>query len=424
MDRGVGGARTGSTGPGGRARRGTPARSRMSAPSVPPIPLHRPDLGAAEEAAAARVLRSGWVSAGPEAEAFEREFADFVGAAPAAVSHAVAVSSGTAALELALQALGIGAGDEVVTVSHSFVATANAIRNVGARPVFVDIEPATFNLDPARIEPALSPATRAILAVHQLGLPCDLAAIAEIAERRGLALIEDAACAAGSEILRRERWERIGHAQGDHPRLACFSFHGRKPITTGEGGMVTASRADLAAAVRRLANHGVSAPAHRREASGGLAPESYVGAGSNRRLSDLQAAVGREQLKRLPGIVARRRALAARYAERLATVEGVQTPVEPVWARSNWQSYCVRLSAQLDQAAVVRRMRERGIATRRGVMCAHLEPAWPRDTWRAGGTLTEGAAARERCILLPLFPSLTEGEQDRVVAALAEAVNR
>lgn len=359
------------------------------------------------------MLRSGWVSQGPETETFEREFAAFTGAA-----HAVAVSSGTAALELALQALGIGPGDEVLTVSHSFVATANAIRNAGARPVFVDIEPATFNLDPARLDAALSPATRAILAVHQLGMPCDLAAIAPIARARGLALIEDAACAAGSEILWQGRWERIGRPHGD---LACFSFHGRKPITTGEGGMVTAARADLAERVRALSDHGVSSRAHLRHAARGGARESYAAAGSNRRLSDIQAAIGRAQLARLPALVARRRALAARYRAALAGSRHAAPPAEPAWASSNWQSYCVRLADGIDQRRVMQHMAVRGIATRPGVMCAHLEPAWSEGAWRAAGPLSESEAARARCLLLPLFPSLGDADQDRVVAALTEA---
>jgi dTDP-4-amino-4,6-dideoxygalactose transaminase len=378
-----------------------------------PIPLHRPDLGAAEEAAAARVLRSGWVSQGPEAEAFEREFAAFTGAA-----HAVAVSSGTAGLELALQALGIGAGDDVVTVSHSFVATANAIRNAGARPVFVDIERATFNLDPARIEAALSPNTRAILAVHQLGMPCDLAAIAAIARARGLALIEDAACAAGSEVLWEGRWERIGRPHGD---IACFSFHGRKPITTGEGGMVTTARDDLAEAVRALADHGVSSRAHLRHASRGAARERYAAPGSNRRLSDIQAAIGRTQLQRLPALVARRRTLAVRYRASLAGSRHAAPPAEPAWACSNWQSYCVRLADGIGRDRAIERLAARGIAARPGVMCAHLEPSWPKESWRAAGPLAESEAARARCILLPLFPSLSDADQERVVAALAEA---
>lgn len=394
-------------------RRAVVRAARPGAAAEAPIPLHRPDLGAAEEAAATRVLRSGWVSQGPETEAFEREFAAFTGAA-----HAVAVSSGTAALELALQALGIGPGDEVVTVSHTFVATANAIRNVGARPVFIDIERATLNLDHARIEAALSPATRAILAVHQLGMPCDLAAIAAIARVRGLALIEDAACAAGSEKFWNGRWEHIGLPHGD---LACFSFHGRKPITTGEGGMVTASRADLAEAVRALSDHGVSSRAHRRHAAQGTARESYAAPGSNRRLSDIQAAIGRAQLARLPELVARRRALAARYRAALAGSRHAAPPAEPAWARSNWQSYCVRLADGIDRDRVTKLLAARGIATRPGVMCAHLEPAWPPGSWRAAGPLGESEAASARGLLLPLFPSLTDAQQDRVIAALGEA---
>src|SRR5687767_3651095 len=181
------------------------------------IPVARPWMDESEAEAARRAIISGWVTQGPEVAAFEREFAQAVGA-----SHACAVSSGTAALHVALMGLGVGAGDEVVTVSHSFIATANAVRYCGATPVFVDVQLDTFNLDPALLEAALSPRTKAILCVHQLGMPCDIDAVVAVAAPRGLAVIEDAACAAGSEIRRGARWERIGRPHGD---VACFSFH-------------------------------------------------------------------------------------------------------------------------------------------------------------------------------------------------------
>jgi perosamine synthetase len=384
--------------------------------------LHRPQLGDEEIAAVTRVIRSGWIAQGAETESFESEFAAFVGA-----PHAIAVSNGTAALALALAALDIGAGHEVLTVSHSFIATANAVAAVGATPVFVDVAPDTLNIDAAKVEAALSPATRAILVVHQLGLPCDLAAILPIARRHGIAMVEDAACAIGSEVRIGGSWERIGKPHG---RLACFSFHARKPLATGEGGMVTAADDGLAQRLRLLRNHGMSLPAHVRHASGTVLFESYAGRSLNYRLSDIQSAIGREQLRRIPGAIGERRRLAARYAHALAGCGFVTPLAEPPYARANYQSYAVRLADGLDQRDVMQRMLDAGIATRRGVMCAHLEPAWPRHSWLCGAhrerctdarCLVESEAGRDRHLLLPLYPGLSDSDQDGVVAALRRA---
>src|SRR5262249_26054126 len=205
---------------------------------------------------------------------------------------------------------GVGPGDEVVTVSHSFIATANAVRYCGALPVFVDVEPGTFNIDPTRIEAVLSARTRAILCVHQMGMPCDLAAIAPIARPRGLALVEDAACAAGSEIFWDGRWERIGRPHGD---IACFSFHPRKLVATGDGGMITTASAEWDAHFHRLRQHGMSVPDTVRHVSSQVIFESYPVLGFNYRMTDIQAAVGREQVKRLPNVLERRRDLARPY---------------------------------------------------------------------------------------------------------------
>jgi dTDP-4-amino-4,6-dideoxygalactose transaminase len=387
------------------------------------IPVARPTLGDEEAEAVARVLRTGWITQGPEVERLEGEFAAYVGA-----THAVAVSSGTAALHLALLAIGVQPGDDIVTVSHSFIATANAVRYCGARPVFVDIDPASFNLDPALLEAAITPRTRAVVAVHQMGVPCDLAAILAIARRRGLIVVEDAACAVGSEIDWAGEWQRIGRPHGD---IACFSFHPRKLLTTGDGGMVTTARADWAEALRLLRWHGMSVPAHVRHVSRRVVNESYVELGWNYRLTDLQAAVGRVQLARLPDALARRRALAQRYARLLRDVPGVDPPIEPGWARSNWQSYCVRLAACVDQGEAMQALLERGIATRRGVMCAHREPAYRGEDWSCGAEgcacapgacarLAHSEAAQDRSIVLPLYPDMAESEQDAVVAALRE----
>ena len=396
-------------------------------PLWPRVPLTRPSVGEGEAEAARRVLLSGWLAQGPEVEAFEAEFAAFVGAA-----HAVAVSNCTAALELLLHALGVGPQDEVVTPSHSFIAAANAIRRSGARPVFVDIEPEGYNADPQRIAAAIGPRTAAILAVHQLGMPCDLAAIARIAEASGVPLIEDAACAAGSEILWQGAWERIGRPHG---AAACFSFHPRKIMTTGEGGMITTADAAFAARLRRLRAHGMDLDTHARHL-GGVLTECYDEPGFNMRMTDVQAAVGRVQLAGLGREVSRRRALASRYAGMLEAIPGLRAPREPDWARSNWQSYCVQLPDGVDQLTVMRRLADDGVASRRGVMCVHRETAFPVGSWscrpgadcdraeRRCDRLRFSEAAQDGSLQIPLFGAMTPAEQDRVVAALAAACRR
>jgi dTDP-4-amino-4,6-dideoxygalactose transaminase len=304
----------------------------------------------------------------------------------------------------------------VVTVSHSFIATANVIRQRGATPVFVDIDPLTYNLDPDLLEAAITPRTRAILCVHQMGLPCELSRILPIARAHGLPVIEDAACAIGSEIRLGGAWSPIGAPHGD---VACFSFHPRKVITTGEGGMLTTRHADWDREFRLLRQHGMSVPDTVRHQAREVVFESYPIGGFNYRMTDMQAAIGRRQLERLPHIVSRRRALAASYAERLAEVPGVQPPHEPEWARANWQSYCVRLPDGADQLQVMQAMLDRGVATRRGIMCAHLEGAYADlET----PPLPRSEAAHDRAILLPLYPQMTEAQQAQVVEALAAAL--
>ncbi len=392
---------------------------------APIVPIARPWMGEPEAQAARRAILSGWVTQGPEVKAFEREFAAAVSA-----PHACAVANCTVALHMALRGVGVGPGDEVITVSHSFVATANSIRYLGATPVFVDIEAATFNIACELVERVITDRTRAILCVHQMGMPCDVARLLEVGARHHLPVVEDAACAIGSEILWNGRWERIGRPHG---AVACFSFHPRKLLTTGDGGMLTTSNPDLDAKFRLWRQHSMSVPDAVRHSSTEVVFEEYVELGYNYRMTDIQAAVGREQLGRLDELIARRRSQAGRYRELLQGIPGLVLPEEPPWARSNWQSFCVRLPEGADQRQVMQGMLDRGIATRRGVMCAHREPAFRAEPWSCGagpgacgcvgGTcaqLRASEAAQDSAIILPLYHQMSDCDQERVAEALRQ----
>jgi perosamine synthetase len=375
------------------------------------IPVARPCFSEDDERAVIQVLRSGWVSQGPKVAEFERRFAEYFGA-----KHAIAVSSCTTALHLALAVSGIHSGDEVLCPSLSFIATANAIVYVGARPVFVDIDLDTYNIDPARIEKAITPRTKAILVVHQIGLPADIETIMEIAGRRRLKVIEDAACAAGSEY----RGKRIG---APHAELACFSFHPRKVLTTGEGGMITTANQELAARLRRLRQHAMSVSDLARHGSDQVITEHYDEVGYNYRMTDLQAAVGVVQLGRLDELVQRRRFLAQRYTEKLSRVPWLIPPCETEHTRHNYQSYMLRLTADapVTRDALMEHLLDRGISSRRGIMASHREkPYWNF----ADRDLPNTNLVADTAIILPVFHEMTDEQQEHVINSIRELDNR
>jgi perosamine synthetase len=373
------------------------------------VAVAKPSFDEEEERLVLEVLRSGWVTQGPRVEEFERRFAVLVGSA-----DAVAVSSGTTALFLALHVLGIGAGDEVIVPSLTFIASVNAIVHAGATPVLIDVDPRTYNLAPDAVEAAVTPRTRAIMVVHQLGMPADLERIEEVARRRGIAVVEDAACALGSSYK--------GRPIGGSGNLAAFSFHPRKVVVTGEGGMITTNDAAIAARLRRLRHQGMSISDVERHRADRVINETYSEIGYNFRLSDLHAAVGIAQLAKLDRLVARRRAVAAFYGEALRHLAAVEPPFVPDFAAPNYQSYIVRLRGAGEAARnrVLDDMYRRGVTMRRGLMAVHREA--PYRGARISGSLRHTEAATDQTMILPIHAGLTDEEQRYVIENLAEVL--
>jgi perosamine synthetase len=368
-----------------------------------PIAFSRPCFGEAEAEAAAAVVRSGWVVSGPRLAEFEQRFARLCGA-----DHAIGVSSWTSGAFLVLRAWGIGPGDEVIVPSLTFIASVNVVRHVGATPVFAEIDSTTYNIDPADAAGRITDRTRVIIPVDQLGLPCDIDAIGALARRHGLRVLDDAACAFGSF--------NKGRPVGALADATVFSLHARKVVTTAEGGMITTNNAELAERLRRLRHQGMSLSDYARHAGPPTQFESYPEIGYNHRITDIQAAIGLAQLDRLDYILERRGAVAARYGAALSGHPVFIAPHVPSGLTHNWQSYQVRLreEAGLSRNAVMDRLFEMGILTRRGVMASHLESPYRRNAPFL--PLTESAAAST--LQLPMHPELTPQQQDRVLNAL------
>jgi len=380
----------------------------MTTTGIREIPFSRPDFDEAEARALAAVLATGWVSQGPRVAEFERLFAARVGAA-----HGVATTSCTTALHLALILAGVGPGDEVICPSYSFIATANAVLYVGATPVFADIEADTWNIDPEDARRRLTPRTKAIVPVHQVGLAADLDRFAPLAER-GITIVEDAACAIGSTYN--------GRPIGSSGYLACFSFHPRKTISMGEGGMLTTGDEALAERARGLRSFAASVSDHVRHQARGVVYEEYRELGFNYRMTDLQAAIGIEQLRKLDRLLARRAVIARRYDEAFAGLPGVQRPARPGYATHAFQSYAIRLLPEcpIDRDHVLRTLVAQGISCRRGIPPIHLEPLYTERFGRPTLPVTEEVAARS--LFLPIFASLSDDDQDRVAEAVIAAL--
>ena len=386
----------------------------MSSSPTDFIPFARPDIGDAEIEAVARTLRSGWVTTGPETKAFESEFAAYLGGGV----QAIAVNSATAGLHLALEAIGVGPGDEVIAPTLTFTATVEVARYLGADAKLVDVDPVTLNIDPACIEAAITPRTRAILPVHYGGLACDMAAIFDIARRRGLQVVEDAAHALPTTSQ--------GTLVGQLPSAAAvFSFYANKTMTTGEGGMVVTRNERLAQRMRVMRLHGISRDAFDRFSS--RTPAWYyeiVAPGFKYNLTDTAAALGRVQLQRLPAFLARRRQLAARYLAELRDLPLVLPADAPAGETHAWHLFVLRLSdaARVTRDEVIQRLSDAGIGTSVHYVPLHRQPYW-RD--RYGLTPEQfpvAEAAYQRMFSIPLFTAMSDDEQARVIGALRAAL--
>ncbi len=373
------------------------------------IPLLRPWLGEEEAEAARQVILSGWISQGPVVADFESAIADLVGA-----QHAVATNAATSALHLALLLNGIGPGDEVICPATTCMATANAILLAGATPIFADIEPRTFNLDPEDARQRLTERTRAIMVVHQIGLPANLEAFGRLGEEFGLTILEDAATSFGARYR--------GAYLGAHGHATCFSFHPRKMITTGEGGMLLTPSAEQAERARALRATGASISDLTRHRAHGKLQPTYHENGFNYRMTDMQAAIGLVQLSRLPAMLRMRTEQARYYDQALASLDEVLCPPVPDYATHCYSSYCIQLrpTARHSRDAVVEGMADRGISCRRGIPPLYAEPYFQARFPKLHLPVSDEVG--RTTLFLPIFPGLTEVQQARVVAALKECL--
>jgi len=369
------------------------------------IPIAKPYLTKDEAQAAYDTILSGWITQGPRVAEFEEKFANYTGA-----KYAVATSNCTTALHLSMIVAGIRPGDEVICPSMSYIATPNSITYVGATPVFAEIIPETYNLDPVDTEKKIADKTKAILLVHQIGMPADIDAFKVLAEKYNLKLIEDAACAIGSEYK--------GKKIGSHSSLVCFSFHPRKVISTGDGGMITTDNENYYNHLKLLRQHGMSVNDRVRHDSKSVIFEEHVEIGYNYRMTDIQASVGIKQLEKLDWILEERRKIADMYHEAFKDIDCIMLPVEREGYFSNYQSYSIYLkdNCPVKRNDLMQKMLDAGIATRRGIMTSHREIAYRERYF--GLSLPESERACDNSIILPLYIPMKSEDVVKVIDTL------
>lgn len=371
------------------------------------IPLTIPYMDSSEEKAVAQALRSGWIAQGPQVALLEKKVQEYT-----KTSYAVATSSATTALYLSLLLLGIKRGDEIIVPSFTFIATANVVVQTGATPVFVDIDYGTLNIDPSKISEKITQKTRAIIPVDYVGVPCDMEKINKVARENNLFVVEDAAAALGSEY----KHTKIGSLAD----LTCFSFHARKIVTTGEGGMITTNNKTYANDAKILRHHGMSVSDLIRHNSKKIIHETYPKVGYNFRMSDIQAAVGVIQMKKIQTIIKLRTILADRYSKAFKDNPLIEIPVLLDKTKTNWQSYIIKLKKNkfISRDGLMQKLLDHEIATRRGAMAIHKEDAYKDFVDNLKLPISEKAC--DQTITLPLYPTMTEIEQEYVIETISK----
>ena len=378
------------------------------------IPFARPDIGEGEISAVTDVLRSGWLTTGAVAKAFEQELAARVGA-----KRAVALSSGTAALHLALEAIGIGADDEVIVPTWTFTASAEVARYLGARPVLVDVRADDLNVDPEAVERAVTPRTRAIVGVDLGGQPCDWDLLRALAERRGIVLVDDAAHALPASLR--------GRPIGTWADLTAFSFYATKTLATGEGGMLVTDSGEWADRAEVMSLHGISRDAWKRYTAEGSWEYEVVAPGFKYNMTDLAAALGRVQLARLDAMHARRAAIAERYSAAFAGLPELEPPTLRPDRTHAWQLYVLRLRLErlrIDRAAFIRELAERDVGTSVHFIPLHLHPYWRDLSGLVPSDLPVATREFERVLSLPIYSALSDEQVSRVIGAVTDTVAR
>ena len=371
------------------------------------IPIAKPYLTADEAQSAYDTILTGWVTQGPRVEEFENKFCEYTGA-----KYAAAISNCTTALHLAMITAGIGKDDEVICPSMSYIATANCIKYVGAKPVFAEIDPDNYNIDIKHVKKLITDKTKAVIIVHQIGMPADIDDFKKLCDEHNLKLIEDAACAAGSSYK--------GKKIGSHSDIVCFSFHPRKVITTGEGGMLTTSNPDYIKRIKLLRQHGMSVNDRIRHESGKLLFEDHLEFGYNYRMTDIQAAIGIRQLEKLDWIINERRKIALRYIQELKDIECIKLPVEKEGYFSNYQSFSIYLKKDcpVGRDELMQKLLDAGISTRRGVTTSHRETAYKSEYKNLHLPVSEDAA--DNSIMIPLYIPMSDEDIDLVISKLKE----